>query len=165
MMYNDNCMMHAWDGNYLSMTMMSNCLAGDFASTTTTPDICRNNWLYSSYRYGSSSNKPFCDDMATMRDYFTMNFTSTENYGGIVGLAKDGHIIYGPYNKHNEFWECDDLDVCNGHWTEDGDYAYGMTSFFPYTIGCWGPAPRPALIAAKCSYTACTGGAISGLAS
>lgn len=66
MMYNDNCMMHAWDNNYLSMTILSNCLAGDFASTTTTPDICRENWLYSSYLYGRSSNKPFCDDMATM---------------------------------------------------------------------------------------------------
>lgn len=89
-----------------------------------------------------------------------MNYTDTSNYGGIVGIAKDGHIIYGPYNKHGEQWECDDMDVCNGHWLEDGSYGYGMSSFFPYTIGCWGPAPRPALIAASCSYTACTGGAI-----
>lgn len=147
------------------MTLLSNCLSGDFASKTYAPNICKNNWLYGSYRYGSSAGKPFCDELGTVRWYYSMNFTDTSDYGGIVGLAKDGHIIYGPYNKHAELWNCDDLDVCNGHWLEDGSYGYGMTGFFPYTIGCWGPAPKPALEAVSCSDTACTGNAMPGIVS
>ena len=53
------------------------------------------------------------------------------NYRGlrIVGLAKDGHAIYGPYNSDNELWDCDDHDICNGRYFEemDGSYAYVMT--------------------------------------
>ena len=60
-----------------------------------------------------------------------------------MGLAKDGHAIYGPYNADNELWDCDDHDICNGRYFSemDGSYAYVMTQQHPYIIGCWGPAP------------------------
>ena len=31
-----------------------------------------------------------------------------------IGIALDGHVIFGPYNSNGELWRCDDHDVCNG---------------------------------------------------
>jgi hypothetical protein len=63
------------------------------------------------------------------------------NFGGIVGVAKDGHPIYGPYNENGEVWTCDDHDICNGRFFENGSYGYVSTMTHPYVLGCWGPAP------------------------
>ncbi len=74
----------------------------------------------------------------------------------IVGIAKDGHIIVGPYKAPGKLWQPCDVDACNGAFFEDKDageggiYMYAMTMFHPYTIGCWGPANRPN-IKASCS--------------
>jgi len=56
-----------------------------------------------------------------------------------VGLAKDGRLIYGPFRIDGNVWQSCDVDICNGRYF-NGFYGYAMTSFFPYTIGCWGPA-------------------------
>merc|ERR1711904_397822 len=88
----------------------------------------------------------------------------TSNYGGVWGIAKDGHIIYGPYNANGELWTCDDIDVCNGFTASDGSYAYASTTFFPYMVGCWGPATAYTVgVSSDCSSNACLSGAISGL--
>lgn len=63
------------------------------------------------------------------------------DHGGFYGIAKDGHVIYGPYNADDELWSCDDVDLCNGFFLADGAYAYATTTFFPYVVGCWGPGP------------------------
>lgn len=49
-------------------------------------------------------------------------------------------MIYGPFNADGEVWDCDDVDMCNGFFLADGSYGYASTSFFPYLVGCWGPA-------------------------
>ena len=61
----------------------------------------------------------------------------------IIGIALDGHAIFGPYNDEHELWTCEDHDVCNGHWFSEMDdtYAYITTSTHPYMVGCWGPGP------------------------
>ncbi len=59
--------------------------------------------------------------------------------GGLLGLARDGHIIVGPWNKDGHHWSCDEHDVCNGAFV-DGQYVYVATTTFPYVVGCWGPA-------------------------
>ena len=64
----------------------------------------------------------------------------SDTYGGVYGIALDGHVIYGPYNEDGELWSCEDLDVCNGFFLSDGAYGYASTTFYPYTVGCWGPA-------------------------
>jgi hypothetical protein len=64
---------------------------------------------------------------------------STANHGGVIGLARDGHAIVGPYNSDGELWACDEHDFCNGAFLDDGSYAYVMTTTFPYVVGCWGP--------------------------
>jgi hypothetical protein len=71
-----------------------------------------------------------------------MGWSSKTNYGGIVGVAKDGHIIYGPWNTATgNQWTCAERDVCNGRTMPDGSYAYVATTEFPYLVGCWGPGP------------------------
>ncbi len=77
----------------------------------------------------------------------------------IVGMAKDGHIIVGPYKAPGILWQPCDVDACNGAFFEDKDggeggiYMYAMTMFHPYTIGCWGPANRPRITASCSSKT------------
>jgi len=63
-----------------------------------------------------------------------------------VGLAKDGHVIWGPYKETDDgsfrLWESCDVDICNGAFV-NGSYGYASTLFHPYTVGCWGPGKSP----------------------
>lgn len=61
-----------------------------------------------------------------------------------VGLALDGHVIYAPWKSTTQTWDDCDVDVCNGLQV-NGVYAYAMTTFHPYTVGCWGPGNKSAL--------------------
>ena len=61
----------------------------------------------------------------------------------MIGLARDGHVVYGPLNSNGQEWSCAQHDVCNGTFLEDGSYAYVSTSEWPYTVSCWGPATDP----------------------
>jgi len=66
----------------------------------------------------------------------------------IIGFALDGYGIYGLYEDHPT--KPDDLDVCNGHTGKvpanstygvplgSSVYHYHVTSWAPYTIGCFG---------------------------
>jgi len=58
----------------------------------------------------------------------------------VIGLAKFGHVMYGPYNDSQELWGTNDVDACNGAWSSDGDFFYVATSWHPYLVGCQGPA-------------------------
>ncbi|KAH8047957.1 arogenate dehydratase [Aureococcus anophagefferens] len=70
----------------------------------------------------------------------------------LIGIALDGHGIYGLYESYNETSEeqvtPDDLDACNGHthgvpanatYGVDEAAHYHTTSWAPYTVGCFGP--------------------------
>jgi hypothetical protein len=81
--------------------------------------------------------------------------TQNANFGGVYGLARDGHVVFGPYNSDGELWSCDDVDQCNGFFLDDGSYGYASTTFFPYTVGCWGPAPTGHTYKPGCSKSAC----------
>ena len=84
------------------------------------------------------------------------NFTTTDlPYETPLGIAKDGHVIVGPYNSDGELWACDDHDVCNGVFLADGSYVYALTYTFPYVVGCWGPGPKQ-VHAASCSTRSCS---------
>lgn len=76
--------------------------------------------------------------------------------GKIIGIAKDGHVIYGPKDSNGDQWTCDDMDFCNGKVFDDGHYAYLSTLTFPYTVGCWGPAAS-LKYAPTCSTNVCEG--------
>ena len=36
-----------------------------------------------------------------------------------LGLARDGHLILGPYKQDGSTWGCADRDVCNGAFIGD----------------------------------------------
>ena len=74
---------------------------------------------------------------------------------GVIGIAKDGHLILGPYNPESgELWSCDEHDICNGVFLSDGSYAYVATGTYPYTVGCWGPGSTQ-IFETKCSQRSC----------
>lgn len=75
-------------------------------------------------------------------EFTRRGWKTNKNYGGVFGIARDGHVIYGPYNADGELNSCDDHDACNGFFTNKGTYAYGATDKFPYVVGCWGPSPK-----------------------
>lgn len=118
--YFDNCLGYIDVDNYLAYRSLSPCFKDPPKSKV--PGI--NTYSYAQFRI-----------------LYKSQWTSTDNYGGMYGIAKDGHIIYGPYNEWGEIWDCDDLDFCNGFFRDDNtSYGYATTTFFPYIVGCWGPA-------------------------
>jgi hypothetical protein len=88
---------------------------------------------------GTSNTKTDCDVDPWKWMSREGGWPSKSNYGGILGLARDGHMIVGPYNSKGELWACDEHDFCNGTYLPDGSYVYVMTTTFPYVVGCWGP--------------------------
>jgi len=73
----------------------------------------------------------------------------------IIGLAKDGHVVYGPPDDGE--WACEEHDFCNGKTFDDGHYAYLSTGTFPYLVGCWGPAESVQEFEVTCSNWGCGG--------
>lgn len=136
----DLCLEHTSRQGFMHHHSVSPCGGSEntVSSTTTKPGACPTNGtkcLDGGYMYRGWSN---------------------ESYGGVWGLAKDGHVIYGPYNDKGELWNCDDVDICNGFTDSDGSYSYASTTFFPYLVGCWGPGPvYHAGVETSCSENAC----------
>jgi hypothetical protein len=151
----DLCMSHASPNNYAQHAhSISPCMTGSAltGSTTTKPGACNENGA---------------DCFGTNYDFMRTGWsTSDGTYGGNYGLAKDGHVIYGPFNADGEVWSCDDVDMCNGFFLADGSYGYASTSFFPYLVGCWGPASASHDYLPTCTSNGCgtsSSAAISGL--
>lgn len=74
----------------------------------------------------------------------------------VIGVAKDGHVLYGPYDDAGALWETGSVDACSGAWSADqADYFYVGTRWHPYLVGCFGPANFPQLrdtpLFAQCS--------------
>ena len=61
----------------------------------------------------------------------------------VIGIAKDGHVIYGPYLSSTS-QITSGFDICNGMFYDSiGNYAYFATSTYPYITGCFGPGNYP----------------------
>lgn len=118
----DACLMQTSDTGMLHYHSYSGCVQ---TKGVTKPALC--------------VDTPGCTENVVQ--YLLSTQKNSNNYGGIFGIARDGHVIYGPYNEKGEVWSCDDHDVCNGFFLPDGSYGYASTTFFPYTVGCWGPGP------------------------
>ena len=72
----------------------------------------------------------------------------------IVAVAKDGHVIYGPWDANGNQWTCDSHDVCGGSFFSDGSYGYMTVTTFPYSVGCFGPgAAQSVVVPSSCSNT------------
>ena len=79
----------------------------------------------------------------------------------IIGIAKDGHLIYGPtVDAATGTIVSWGTDICNGMLFDghhgDGvlrSYGYQATTTFPYLVGCFGPASHPRASTTKPSCT------------
>ncbi|CAF3754318.1 unnamed protein product [Adineta steineri] len=75
-------------------------------------------------------------------NYSLKMFSSYKNLT-VIGIAKDGHVIYGPYDSSGK-QVTSGFDVCNGMFYDSiGNYAYFATTTYPYITGCFGPANYP----------------------
>lgn len=81
------------------------------------------------------------DGTADVKTY-AFNAWSNKKYLTPLGIAKDGRIIWGPYDNNGNKWKACDVDVCNGL-KVNGVYGYVATEFHPYFVGCWGPGNYP----------------------
>ena len=99
-----------------------------WANTSVAPDMCKDLADCREDPIGFAIEKGWTD-------------SGTYGYGDIVGISRDGHMIYGPYKEDGDFWGCEDHDVCNGAFVE-GNYVYVSTKTFPYILGCFGPGPQ-----------------------
>lgn len=83
--------------------------------------------LVKDYGFWDDGNSPaLCEsdeDCYTIAGEFTLaapnNFYTTDNWDKPIGLARDGHIILGPYSGSGDRWACDNRDVCNGSFVGD----------------------------------------------
>ena len=61
----------------------------------------------------------------------------------VIGIAKDGHVIYGPYTSSGT-QVTSGFDICNGMFYDTiGNYGYFVTQTYPYITGCFGPGNYP----------------------
>ncbi|CAF1140539.1 unnamed protein product [Adineta ricciae] len=79
---------------------------------------------------------------SSVANYSISSFSSYQTKT-IIGVAKDGHLIYGPYLSAGTR-VTSGFDACNGMFHDsNGNYAYFATSTYPYLVGCFGPANYP----------------------
>ena len=89
--------------------------------------------------YNSSTKQSYANTFALSAGYST----GTDKVAmEVIAIAKDGHVVYGPWDQNGNQWDCNSRDVCNGRFFTDGSYGYVATTSFPYVIGCWGPAVK-----------------------
>jgi hypothetical protein len=69
-------------------------------------------------------------------------FSSYKNLT-VIGIAKDGHVIYGPYLSLG-LQVTSGFYICNGMFYDSiGNYGYFATTTYPYITGCFGPGNYP----------------------
>ncbi|CDW88160.1 UNKNOWN [Stylonychia lemnae] len=98
----------------------------------------------------SSSNCKDIDECKKDKLAYSISFMKPQEKNmTVIGIARDGHSILGPFRSDGQLWEPCDIDICNGVEIE-GVYYYVTTLFHPYTVGCWGPGPMKQ-VAQQCS--------------
>jgi hypothetical protein len=122
----DSCLNHPQAGGIYHYHMMSGCAVspptGNISSCSAINHY-RNNVSYYSLTIFPSSAKTLT----------------------VVGIAKDGHVIYGPYTSNGQILTSG-FDICNGMFYDSiGNYAYFSTIQFPYITGYFGPGNYPSV--------------------
>lgn len=134
----DACLGHPDDMGIYHYHIMSPCLFNTNASYTS--QICNTNYT------------------ACYNDIkgFALAGFSNEKALTVIGITKDGHPFFGPYDASGNEFNCSSLDACNGMTASNGSYAYYATNTFPYGPGgCWGPSVTPSPYSASCTSNAC----------
>ena len=141
----DQCLTHPTPFKEYHYHMWSPCAhkGNGWASTKVAPDMCKDLQDCRQDPIGFAIEHGWTD-------------ATSYGYGDIVGVSRDGHMIYGPYNADGDFWGCDQHDVCNGAFVE-GNYVYVSTKQFPYILGCFGPGPQQSY-EVSCTTSSCPSG-------
>lgn len=90
-----------------------------------------------------------------MKGYALSYYTNYAKTLTVLGMAKDGHIIVGPYDNDGNEYSCKNLDACWGTYLSDGSYAYIFNEKFPYGVNCFG-AGGYNTYEATCSTNTCS---------
>ena len=131
----DHCLSHTNGKGQTHYHAASPCL-GTPSIATSTPYKC--------YSLSSCWGKY----LSYSKSYFTSSNGLTP-----IGLAKDGHIIWGPYDSDGNAFDACDLDYCSGA-TIDGVYGYASTQYHPYLPACYGPATSRGSYQQQCTLNA-----------
>lgn len=85
---------------------------------------------------------PMINCTNNVASYSLQTFSQYKNLT-VIGIAKDGHVIYGPYTSAGT-QVTSGFDICNGMFYDSiGNYAYFATTTYPYITGCFGPGNYP----------------------
>jgi hypothetical protein len=119
----DSCLAHCQNAGVYHYHMASGCAVNPPTGNIT---ACARNYACSS----------------SIANYSLTSFASYQTLT-VIGIARDGHTIYGPYLSANTRVTAG-FDVCNGMFYDSiGNYAYFATSTYPYLTGCFGPGNYP----------------------
>ena len=132
-------------------------------STKLVDECLGHNATDGTYRYRIGSSCPLnrsalvtktCDKIpacnASIANYSISMFNDTKTLT-VIGIAKDGHLIYGPYTS-NGILVTNGFDICNGMFFDSiGNYGYFVTNTFPYITGCFGPGNYPKGLRPNCT--------------
>jgi hypothetical protein len=93
---------------------------------------------------GNISNCGISNGCSTNISGYSLSlFPSSAKTLTVIGIAKDGHVIYGPYLSNGQLITTG-VDMCNGMFYDSfGNYAYFATTKYPYITGCFGPGNYP----------------------
>ena len=76
---------------------------------------------------------------SNIANYSLQSYPSSAKTLTVIGIAKDGHVIYGPYTSSGSQVKSG-FDICNGMFYDSiGNYGYFATTTYPYITGCFGP--------------------------
>ena len=102
----------------------------------------------------------YCDNITECStdtpNYAKKFYTDYSGTWTLIGMAKDGHKIIGPYKSDGGEYNCADLDICNGLRDQSANnYTYVAVTTFPYVVGCYGPGAS-VTFNSKCSKNVCS---------
>jgi len=91
--------------------------------------------------------------IANTANYLTTAFQAAGyNTATPLGISRDGHIIYGPYDNTGKIYTS--VDACGGTFDSGGNYVYVGQTTFPYIQGCFGPVKVTGTATPACSTNA-----------
>lgn len=93
-----------------------------------------------------------------LRQYALDQFASYKT-DKILGIAKDGHTIVGPYKTDGTLYDCTQLDTCGGTSITDGagtSYVYVWQHKYPYVMDCFGPGAAKSSLPSTVKDASCT---------
>ena len=110
--------------------------------------------LYGTPTTGSCASNTACTSNLKT---FALDTFSSKKTQTVVGIARDGHLIMGPYDSTGSVFDCASLDQCGGKYLTDTakSYVYVFSNTFPYTMNCFGPSST-LKYKASCSTNTCT---------